>query len=108
MMVGSPRKRKYPEMQTVPVILPETSDMLVDAGKPRSRSYVDEKGDLVYGKTRRKKRAKRRTEPVSWGDVDPNDETPVKEASPDGAIGGRLAPIAAKVLMKIRSTDGAF
>ena len=96
MMVDSPRKRKYPEMPTVPVILPETSDESVDAGKPRVRSYVDEKGDIVYGKTRRKKRAKRRTEPVSWGDVDPNDETLVKEASSDGGKAGRLAPIATR------------
>ena len=61
MSPGSSRKRKAPEMPTVPVVLPE-SPVVTDGEAPttpRTKSYIDEKGEVIYGKTRRKKKLKR-------------------------------------------------
>merc|ERR1712026_77807 len=67
-------------------------DLADDEGVTREASYVNDEGKTIKGKTRNKKKAKKKQQPVSWGDADPN-------AQSDDGQQGRLQPVAAKVLM---------
>ena len=70
--------------------------VLAAASKAGETQTITVKDKEVRGRARVKKKAKQKIPASSWGDVDPVDESAQAEIA-----GGRLQPIAAKVLMNI-------
>ena len=60
------------------------------------RTYTDDEGKVIEGKPRARKKVKKKATSEGWGARDPNDDSPV-----DPEEAGVLAPIAARVLMKV-------